>query len=110
MKPIEKLNKGRTYQDIQDITLKSPWDEVILNYKIDSKIGEGTFGKVYKAQHIRTGRKVAIKHIFDNLNKSHRYIAIIREIQLMRKLQDQSNCFTPKLLEVMIPTDEILAQ
>jgi serine/threonine protein kinase len=34
--------------------------KIIGNYSIEKVIGEGTFGKVYKGFHIKTGEKVVI--------------------------------------------------
>lgn len=31
------------------------------NYEFLEKIGEGTYGEVYKARHVETGKQVAIK-------------------------------------------------
>ena len=50
--------------------LSSAWEEVLHNYKIIGKTGEGTFGNVYKAECYRSGQVVAIKHLHDNLNKN----------------------------------------
>jgi len=45
-------------------------DEIIIGkkYKILNQIGEGSFGKIFKAKHILTGDYVAIK--IEKKNKS----------------------------------------
>ena len=40
----------------------------INDYKMDKKIGEGRFSKVYLAKHKLTSENVAIKIIFKNTN------------------------------------------
>ena len=39
----------------------------VLNYRIDSKIGEGGMGSVYLASHLQMRRKAAIKALHPNL-------------------------------------------
>ncbi len=41
----------------------------ILNYKLIREIGEGGMAKVYEAEHIRLGNKVAIKILDEVLLK-----------------------------------------
>ena len=40
---------------------------ILCDYDILSVLGEGTFGKVLKAVHIQTKKKVAIKMMSENL-------------------------------------------
>jgi len=54
-------------------------------YKLDEKIGEGSFGSIYKAENIRTGEKVAIKveaikegiNLLKNETKIYHYLSNI---------------------------------
>ncbi|NJO00664.1 MAG: serine/threonine protein kinase [Bacteroidia bacterium] len=45
--------------------------ERILNYKVESLLGEGGVGKVYLATHTQLGRKVAIKALNPDLVNNH---------------------------------------
>lgn len=78
----------------------------ITDFEILEKLGEGSFGKVYKAKHKKTGAIYAIKSI-DKLNKNNQegkpYFR--REIEIMYKVrhpnivrlfghfEDDQNCF-----------------
>lgn len=57
-------------------------------YQIQSSIGDGGYGKVYKAIHIKTKQAVAIKHIKMPSNASpemyHKLlIMVIRELEIL---------------------------
>ena len=70
-----------------------------VDYKIISKKGEGTFSDVLKAQHLKTGRYVAIKCMkttFDGVEQINR----LREIQALKRLSPHPNII--QLLEVLI--------
>lgn len=55
-------------------------------YEIISKLGEGTFGEVYKARSHRTGRTVALKKIILHNEKDGFPITALREIKLLKML------------------------
>ena len=64
-------------------------------YEFKEKIGEGSFGKVYKAVHRETGKPRAIKLIYKK--KVENYKNILGEIESLRKL-DHPNLI--KLYEI----------
>lgn len=71
----------------------------IKNYKITNLIGEGNFGKVYKADHTESSLSVAIK-----LEKSTKFSQIENEIQVLKALQDNKGF--PKLIDFGILLDQ----
>ena len=78
----------------------------IDHYQISKLIGEGAYGKVYKAKHIPTGKIVAIKVI--NTREDPRLlhlqlVMIARELQTLFKLSRQKhNQFTPILYDAFV--------
>lgn len=58
----------------------------IKNYEILSKLGEGTFGEVHKAQSLKTGHIVALKKILMHNEKDGFPITALREIKLLKML------------------------
>ena len=60
----------------------------ILNYKIISLLGEGGMGTVYLAEHVKLGRKVAIKVLLPHLVKNELVRSrFVNEAKLMSALQ-----------------------
>ena len=59
-------------------------DEIYLNttlnnrFKIESKIGEGGFGAVYRGVQLATGRKVALKLLHPEMTKDENLVARFR--------------------------------
>lgn len=89
------------YQDNSSFTLHMPeaatrrvlqplnrFDEIekLSHYEVLKKIGQGTFGVVQKARHIKTGRIVALKQLINNLAKEGFPITAMREITILKKL------------------------
>lgn len=55
------------------------------DYKLLKKKGEGTFSKVFEAQHTKTGKRVAIKCMrkkYDTLSQVNK----LREIQALKMI------------------------
>ena len=72
----------------------------INNYKMDKKIGEGRFSKVYLAIHKLTLEKVAIKIIFKNHNKSIDFLDRIKsEIEILKKVKHNNICKLFSIIE-----------
>ena len=55
-------------------------------YQKLEKLGEGTFGRVYKAKRISTGHVVAIKEIDCHAEYVGLHPVVIREIALLKSL------------------------
>ena len=63
------------------------WEVPSDKYKLEKIIGQGSYGSVARAIHLKSGAKVAIKkmdNIFDDEVDCKR---ILREITLLRKLK-----------------------
>lgn len=58
----------------------------ISQFEVLQKLGEGTFGEVYKAKSIRTGSVVALKKILLHNEKDGFPITALREIKLLKVL------------------------
>lgn len=75
------------------------------SYKISSKIGEGTYGTVFKGEDILTGDPVALKKMRMYNEKEGFPIAVIREIKILRKLHHKN---IVNLIEVVTETKDPL--
>jgi len=73
------------------------------NYKIQKRLGDGTYGSVFKATHLKTGEIVAIKR-FKRKYQSWDECMQLREIKSLRKLAHPNII---KLKEVLKVQDEL---
>jgi len=83
---------------------------VTAKYKVDWKVGEGTYGVVYKAFHRETNEIVAIKKFKANSPKEGEgegiSLTAYREIMLLREI-DQENCV--KVSDIILhPAESLL--
>jgi len=58
----------------------------IGEYEVLQKLGEGTFGEVHKARHVRSGSIFALKKILTHNEKDGFPITALREIKLLKML------------------------
>ncbi|KAJ1770109.1 kinase subunit of RNA polymerase II carboxy-terminal domain kinase I [Coemansia sp. RSA 1813] len=65
---------------------KSPADGIQLYTRI-SMVGEGTYGKVYKARNRETGQIVALKRMRVDMDREGFPITAMREIRLLKQLK-----------------------
>lgn len=97
-------------------TQASPREPVVSNappaapdeaYQRLAQVGEGTYGKVYKARHVHTGVFVALKRIRMEGEKDGFPVTAMREIKLLQSLQHPN---VIRLHEMMISKGESIAQ
>ena len=82
--------------------------EDVHGFHILNKLGEGSFGTVYKGQCKTTKIQYAIKLIKNKFKNEYESRKLFREIRIMRKLsQFKSNSFTPKLFKIILPVNSI---
>ena len=74
-------------------------------YERIAQVGEGTYGKVYKARNAKAGGLVAMKRIRMEGEKDGFPVTALREIKLLQNL-DHPNVI--KLLEMMVSKGRIL--
>lgn len=69
-----------------EIIKSSKKKQVIKNYQIENKLGEGSFSIVYKAKHLPTNRDFAIKEIditkFEQKEKQN----ILNEVRILASI------------------------
>lgn len=83
------------YRNSESVYYRKPGDE--------SVIGAGTYGKVFKAIHIYTQDKVALKRIRMEGEKDGFPVTAVREIKLLQHLRHEN---IVSLLEVMVEKNE----
>lgn len=93
MKPRPTL--AEEFKESDSVYYRKPGNE--------SVIGAGTYGKVFKAIHIYTKKKVALKRIRMEGEKDGFPVTAVREIKLLQHLRSHN---VVSLLEVMVEKNE----
>lgn len=93
---------------LQYIDLKKRVDEKVYgvtkfvnHYQVEKKMGQGTFGSVYRGIHLETQRQVAMKKILINVENDLFPITAQREITILKKLNHKN---VVKLIEMVYDT------
>ncbi|CAF1016361.1 unnamed protein product [Rotaria sp. Silwood1] len=85
--PPDKPMKRPLILQRRDEMMKNQWGERTVEvYEILAKIGEGTYGEVFKARDKTTGELCALKKVRLENEKEGFPITAIREIQILRQL------------------------
>lgn len=82
-------------QDSAPGTPKSHWrfygcSQLVKDYEMLDKLGEGTFGEVHKARQKSTGALVALKRIFLHNEKEGFPLTALREIRILKSLDHKN--------------------
>ena len=87
-----------SYADTSGIS-KDLRDTINQKYEIQQVIGRGSYGSVHRGVCRATGRPVALKTMVDQTKTEYDCVKMLREIQIMRKLNELSqalHCKTAK--------------
>jgi len=96
-------SQGRFEPDSSEIPVTSSMRAPSELYKIISQVGEGTFGKVYKAQNTVSKLHVALKRIRMESEKDGFPVTAMREIKLLQSLRHAN---VVQLYEMMVSNGE----
>ncbi|KAG8988662.1 kinase subunit of RNA polymerase II carboxy-terminal domain kinase I [Tulasnella sp. 427] len=83
--PDEDHPRGDEPLAVKDVT-SVPVPPPAELYQLVNQVGEGTFGKVYKAKNVMNGRLVALKRIKVEAEKDGFPVTALREIKLLQSL------------------------
>ena len=72
--------KALSLHVMNELDLSASWAEVMKYYSIIEKVGEGSYGQVFKAQCLITDQMVAIKHIAGFSKHDYDCVKLVREI------------------------------
>ena len=75
-------------------------EELPSDYKYIRKLGKGTYGYVFEAEHVTSGKRVAIKKIEDVFRRNHYARKILREVSILRRLNSE---FTVNIIDIIEP-------
>ncbi|PAV85573.1 hypothetical protein WR25_24960 isoform A [Diploscapter pachys] len=87
-----KMDNCRVTRQLQEYmdNFKAPYINDVQNYERLQKIGQGTFGEVFKARCKRTGKMVALKKILMENEKEGFPITALREVKMLQQLKHEN--------------------
>uniref|UniRef100_A0A0K0CTJ9 Protein kinase domain-containing protein n=1 Tax=Angiostrongylus cantonensis TaxID=6313 RepID=A0A0K0CTJ9_ANGCA len=81
---------GQVQQQSSSQEFKFPYINDVSNYEKLLKIGQGTFGEVFKARCKKTGKMVALKKILMENEKEGFPITALREVKMLQQLKHEN--------------------
>ncbi|KAK2711811.1 cyclin-dependent kinase 9-like [Artemia franciscana] len=84
----QPLPRKESYKFIEDLDF--PFREDVAKYERMAKIGQGTFGEVFKARHKKTKKIVALKKVLMENEKEGFPITALREIRILQLLNHEN--------------------
>ena len=70
--------------------LEFPYCRDVSRYQKEAKVGQGTFGEVFKARCVETGRLVALKKVLMENEREGFPITALREIRILQLLKNEN--------------------
>lgn len=88
----------------KNVQISHMWQQLPDDYIMEDLIGEGSFGQVIRAKHVKSSKKVAIKLVQNIYEDDYNARKILREVQILRNLSHmKNNVFSTKLYDVIVP-------
>lgn len=89
---LQEMNNTRVTSHLLNYihTARFPYINDVSVYEKLQKIGQGTFGEVFKARCRRTGRMVALKKILMENEKEGFPITALREVKMLQQLKHEN--------------------
>lgn len=101
VKDVESKNQKQ--EEINKICSQKLQTAIEQKYIVLNKLGKGSYGTVYKGKCKASGRFVALKILENTCKSEYDTIKLVREIQLMRRLNRVSTTFVTELIDIITP-------
>ena len=109
---VERVEKSKSLKKIaiKEFMPSKIWEDVERVYKLEFKLGKGTYGEVVGATCRFTRDNVAIKHVSLHFESEYEIIKLLREIMVNQGMltcpRAQSSLYFPKLIDIIVPSNQ----
>ena len=94
-----KLSSNNSFKNLYNNNINKKNSNIKIkhfNYSEINKIGNGSFGTVYKAKCVETNEIVAIKTVFQDIHYKNRELSILKELNNINCIKIKDYFFTTK--------------
>ena len=94
-----KLSSNNSFKNLYNNNINKKNSNIKIkhfNYSEINKIGNGSFGTVYKAICVETNEIVAIKTVFQDIHYKNRELSILKELNNINCIKIKDYFFTTK--------------